>query len=199
MKISIINLVAFFAIVIAVEAYKEDESFWDEFYELQNRERDVPLIVDNQIEKILEEVGFNTKGHGHRRINQIKKYTLCMSLAFAENVSPASGKWGEETPKSLLAGWMDSAGHKRNIQDSNNKYVGCARGRSGSNYSYICAFRADNRIDNLPAFPCSLHQEDGGRLSIWYQRCFFEGIEKIVSRPGTYPCNSVVDSDVCCV
>lgn len=189
MKISIINLVAFFAIFIAVEAFKEDETFWGEFYELQNRERDVVLEVDDQIEKILEEVGFNNKGHGHSRINQLKKYTLCMSGDFGENAFPAPGYLaGEETPKSLLAGWMGSPGHKRNIQDSKHKYVGCARGRSGSNYSYLCAFRAANWLDNQSIFACAKGPQ--------YERCFFQGIEKTVSRPGTYPCNSI---DACCV
>jgi len=188
MKISIINLVAFFAIVIAVEAYKEDKSFWDEFYYLQNKERDDALLVDDQIEEILEEVGFNTEGHNHRRINEITKYTLCRSGDFGKNAYPAPGYlWGEETPKSLLAVWMNSPVHKGIIQDPKHKYVGCARGRSGSNYSYICAFRGANRLERgvCPTSPFIL-----------YGRCFFQGIEKIVSSPGTYPCNSFRS---CCV
>jgi len=172
MKISIINLVAFFAIVIAVEAYQEDKRFWDEFYALQNRERGEDLIVDEQIEKILEEVGFNTRGHNHKRINQIKGYTKCISGYFAENSSPATGeRSGEKTPTSLLAGWMRSSGHKRHIQNPRNAYVGCARGRSGSNYSYLCAFRRKN-WKNPGMYTCS--NESFGissRGTFTYTRC----------------------------
>lgn len=191
---------AFFAIVIAVEAYKEDESFWDEFYALQNRERGYSLTVDNQIEKILEEVGFNTKSHDHKRINQIQKYTKCMSGLFAENASPSAGQRGrEETPESLLARWMGSPDHKRNIQDPRHKYVGCARGRSGNNYSYLCAFRAKNWLDNLPPVACSNEgwsNINDSRLDVNYQRCGFPRIENIVSTRRKYPCRNIGS---CCV
>jgi len=173
MKISIINLVAFFAIVIAVEAYKEDKGFWDDFYILQNRERGVDLIVDSQIEKILEEVGFNTRGHQHKRRNQIIEYTLCIGGSWAENSFPRTGqRAGEETPSSLLAVWMGSADHRATIKDSQNRYVGCARGRSGSNYSYLCAFRRANIKDTPQPYTCSNHAFGSSRGISQYSRCY---------------------------
>jgi len=169
MKISIINLVAFFAIVIAVEAYQEDISFWDEFYALQNEKRSNDLIVDERIEEILEEVGYTTRGHNHRRKNQIDKYTSCMAWSSEENY--AIIKNGEHTPKSLLDRWMGSTkGHRETILSSQNAYVGCARGRSGNNYSYLCAFRGTDKKNLM--YTCS-----NRRFGIWpkgtfeYQRC----------------------------
>jgi len=128
---------------------QDDVGFINDIYREHNKIRNdagLPeFIVSDPMEEMLAKVGYNTKGHRHSQIGNLKAYASKVSYVgttetttFGENVASNSPR--RHSAAALVDGWMNSSGHKKNILNRELHYIACTVGSRGNNYSYICAF-----------------------------------------------------------
>jgi len=147
MKFLIVVLLAIFATAQSIS--RSEREFWDEFYTLHNKYRSDEklgeLHVDVNMEEILQSAGY-ARGHGHSARQRLNDYARRVT---ATGWKPeALENWAMSdramTPAELLHTWKTSDGHDRTILEKKGPTwdaFGCAIGRSGNKYSYLCGYR----------------------------------------------------------